>query len=335
MGMLVVTRTPLRVSFFGGGTDMPDYYRRGYGAVVSTTINKYVYVTVKPHGALFDELFRLNYSKTEQAAAVEEIENDIAREAIRFCDVGSPLYISTVGDVPASSGLGSSSSFAVGLLHAFHTMNGRRVTPGELAASACRVEIDILGKPIGKQDQFAAAYGGLNHIRFDATERVSITPISLSAEKLGLLFSSLLLFWTGIARRAEDVLADQKARTSANVGLLDAMRDMADQACELLDEQELSVSNFGELLHEAWQLKQSLSRHIAVDRISRWYRRGIEAGAHGGKLCGAGGGGFLLFCAPPERHPAIVAALSELKPVDLAYDPLGTRLLFPGYFDHS
>jgi D-glycero-alpha-D-manno-heptose-7-phosphate kinase len=335
MGMLVVTRTPMRVSFFGGGTDFADYYRRGYGAVVSTTINKYVYVTVKPHGALFDENFRLNYSKTEQTTTIEEIENDIAREAIRLCKMRGPLYISTVSDVPSSSGLGSSSSFAVGLLHAFHTMNGRDVAPGDLAGSACRVEIDILGKPIGKQDQFAAAYGGLNYIRFSANERVSISPINLSAENLDQLFSSLVLFWTNITRRSEDVLADQKERTPVNIASLDAMRDMADHASDLLHKPELSVSGFGGLLDEAWQLKQRLSPQIADDRIARWYRRGIEAGAYGGKLCGAGGGGFLLFCAAPSRHSAIIAALPELKPVAIGYDPLGTRLLVPGYFERN
>ena len=190
-------------------------------------------------------------------------------------------------------------------------------------------------KPIGKQDQYAAAYGGLNHIRLDANERVSITPISLSEQNLQLLFSSLLLFWTGMTRRAEEVLADQKERTLANIGSRNAICDMADQACELLHEPDLSVPRFGRLLHEAWQLKQRLSPHIAEDRISRWYRRGIEAGAHGGKLCGAGGGGFLLFCAPPERHPAIVAALPELRPIEIAYDRLGTRLLFPDYFERG
>src|SRR5664279_4913333 len=154
MGLIVTTRTPLRISFFGGGTDLPDYYSRGYGAVVSTTIDKYVYVTVKPHGLMFDEAIRINYSKTETVSSVEQIENDIARETIRFCKVDRGLYVSTVADVPSGSGLGSSSSFTVGLLHAFHTMKGQRVTPGELAASASRIEIDIIGKPIGKQDQF-------------------------------------------------------------------------------------------------------------------------------------------------------------------------------------
>ena len=333
MGAIVTTRTPLRVSFFGGGTDLPDYYRRGYGAVVSTTIDKYVYVTIKPHGALFNEVFRLNYSKTEQATSVEEIENEIARESIRLCEMRGPLYISTVADVPSGAGLGSSSSFAVGLLHAFHTMNGRRTTPGELAMSASRIEIDVLGKPIGKQDQFAAAYGGLNHIRFNADERVSITPINLSPENTTLLFSSFLLFWTGISRRAEDVLANQRERSKLNISTLDSLRSMADQASDLLHNDKMSIRQFGELLNEAWELKQRLSSRISDDQISVWYRRGIEAGAHGGKLCGAGGGGFLLFCAPQQKHSAIRAALSDLKSIDLAYDPLGTRVLFPGYIE--
>lgn len=333
MGKFVTTRTPLRVSFFGGGTDLPDYYRRGYGAVVSTTIDKYVYVTIKPHGVLFDEAFRLNYSKTEQATSVEGIENEIARESIRLCGMNGPLYISTVADVPSGAGLGSSSSFAVGLLHAFHAMNGRQITPGELAMSASRIEIDVLGKPIGKQDQFAAAYGGLNHIRFSADERVSITPINLSQDNINYLFSSFLLFWTGISRRAEDVLSNQKERAKFNVDSLDSLRSMADHASDLLHNDKMSIRQFGELLNEAWGIKQQLSSRISDDKISYWYRRGIEAGAYGGKLCGAGGGGFLLFCAPQEKHLAIKAALSDLKTIDVAYDPLGTRVLFPGYIE--
>ncbi len=195
--------------------------------------------------------------------------------------------------------------------------------------------MDVLGKPIGKQDQFAAAYGGLNYIRFDANERVSLTPISLNAETRTLLFSSLLLFWTNMSRRAEDVLFDQKERAPSNVGSLDAIRKISEDACELLHETELSLERFGALLHEAWLLKQRLSPRIAESQIMAWYRRGIEAGAFGGKLCGAGGGGFLLFCAPVERHAAIKAALPELKTIEIGYDPLGTRLLFPGYFDRA
>ncbi len=335
MGLIVTTRTPLRVSFFGGGTDLPDYYTRDYGAVVSTTINKYVYVTVKPHGSLFDEVYRINYSKTETVSTVDEIENDIGREAIRYCAMDGSLYISTVADLPSGSGLGSSSSFAVGLLHALYALKERRTTPGELAATACRLEINILGKPIGKQDQFAAAYGGLNYIRFEKNERVSLTPISLTPQQTAQLFSSFLLFWTGISRKADEVLSDQKQRTEANIEALDAMREIADHACELLHKPDLSVRRFGGLLHEAWSLKQRLSPRIAEKQIATWYRRGIEAGAHGGKLCGAGGGGFLLLCAPPERHAAIKAALPELKCLEIGYDPLGTRLLFPGYSERG
>ena len=243
---------------------------------MSTTIDKYVYVTIKPHGKLFNEVFRLNYSKTEQATSVEEIENEIAREFIRLCEMGGPLYISTVADVPSGSGLGSSSSFAVGLLHAFHMINGRGITPAELAASACRIEIDVLGKPIGKQDQFAAAYGGLNYFRFNSDERVSITPISLSPENTNSLFSSFLLFWTGVARRAEDVLSHQRDRGGLNIGDLNSLRDMADHASDLLHKDNLSIQKFGELLDEAWRLKQRLSSRISDDQISYWYRRGIR-----------------------------------------------------------
>lgn len=329
--MIVTTRTPLRISFFGGGTDLLDYYGRDYGAVVSTTIAQYVYVTAKPHGSLFDEKFRLNYSKTEEVMDLADIENDIARESIRLSGIDEPLYVSTVADLPSGSGLGSSSSFAVGLLHALSVLNGHRISPGELGNLACRIEIDILKKPIGKQDQFAAAYGGLNHFRFDKNGLVSMTPISLQPELRDALFQSFILFWTGIARKAEDVLSDQKSRTQHNMGLLDEMRSIADEAVALLGHPTLSVRTFGELLHASWLLKDRLSSRISNDRLRTWYEKAIAAGAHGGKLCGAGGGGFLLFCAPPERHAAIKAALGELRSVEVAYDPLGTRVLFPGY----
>src|SRR5437762_22836 len=207
---LVVTRTPLRVSFAGGGTDLSDFYEHGHGTVFSTTIDKYIYVTVKRHGPVFDEQIRLNYSKSEQVNRIDEIENDIARECLRFLEIEPPIYVSTVADLPASTGLGGSSSFAVGLLHALHTFRGERVSAGQLAEEACHVEIELLGHPIGKQDQYAAAFGGLNFFCFKPDGGVTVEPHRLRQRMIDELFDGLMMFWTGHARDSSAVLAEQE-----------------------------------------------------------------------------------------------------------------------------
>src|SRR5262245_60217468 len=207
---MVVTRTPLRVSFAGGGTDLAAFYERGgYGAVLSTAVNKYIYVTVKQHGEVFNERIRLNYSKSEQAQRIEDIENNIARECLRFLKIDPPIYISTVGDLPASTGLGGSSSFAVGLLSALHAYRGEKVSAGQLAEEASYIEIDVLKEPIGKQDQYAAAFGGFNVFFFKRGGNVSVEPVRLSNGKLSALFAQMLMFWTGHQRDSSSVLTEQ------------------------------------------------------------------------------------------------------------------------------
>ena len=324
---LIVTRTPVRVSFAGGGTDLPEFYQRQYGAVLSTTIDKYVYVTVKRHGPLFNEGYRLSYSQSEQVDTLDQIKNDIARECLRLIPIEPPIYISTVADLPAFSGLGSSSSFAVGLLNALHAVKGERAAAGQLAREACYVEIEALERPGGLQDQYAAAFGGLNYFCFMPDGRVTIEPQHLQNGGLERLFDHVMLFWTGIWRDSGSVLAEQKSNTSSKMDHLMAMREQAEELRELI-QNGFTPRVFGDVLDAGWRLKRHLASNISNSQIDIWYEKAMDAGAIGGKLCGAGGGGFLLFIVEPERHDAVRQALSDLAEVEIGYESQGSRLLF-------
>jgi D-glycero-alpha-D-manno-heptose-7-phosphate kinase len=326
---MIVTRTPLRVSFAGGGTDLPDFYERGYGAVFSTAIDKYIYVTVKRHGLLFHEPIRLNYSKSEQAQHIDELENDIARECLRLLRIDPPIYISTVGDLPASTGLGSSSSFAVGLLHALHVFRRERVSMGQLAEEACHIEIEVLRRPIGKQDQYAAAYGGLNYFCFKPAGIVTVEPQGASPAVFEQLFGSMLLFWTGHQRDSASVLAEQKANTGDRMLELLAIREHACALQHLVRNGHFNVAEFGRVLDEGWRLKRRLASSITNPLIDTWYERAMAAGARGGKVCGAGGGGFLLFLVEPAQQPAVRHALSDLVEVTAGFESRGSQILLP------
>jgi len=323
---LIVTRTPLRISFAGGGTDLPAFYLRHAGAVLSTTIDKYVYVTVKRHDSIFGSPIRLNYSETEQVNRVEEIRNDIARACFEFLGADPPIYMSTVADLPAASGMGSSSAFCVGLLHALHAWRGEHPSAGQLAEEAAHVEINMLRRPIGKQDQYAAAYGGFNLLRFLPTGGVSVESQQLESAARMRLFDHLMMFWTGVMRDAAEVLAEQSANIELRIAELSALRDQAEQMqsgfCN-----RFCMAEFGKALDVGWLLKRRLASTISNPRIDAWYERARAAGAWGGKLCGAGGGGFFLFVAPPERRQRVRAALSELCEVPVQYEPQGSRLL--------
>jgi D-glycero-alpha-D-manno-heptose-7-phosphate kinase len=326
---MVVTRTPLRVSFAGGGTDLAAFYERGgYGTVLSTAINKYIYVTVKRHGEVFHERIRLNYSKCEQVQHIEDIENHIARECLRFLEIEPPIYISTVGDLPASTGLGGSSSFAVGLLNALHAYRGERVSAGQLAEEASYIEIDVLKQPIGKQDQYAAAFGGLNCFSFKPGGAVIVEPQQLANGALATLFEHLLTFWTGLRRDAGVVLAEQEANTAHKMASLLKMRDQVYQLQAILGNGHYDLQAFGRILDEGWQLKRQLASTITTDQIDIWYGLARQAGALGGKLCGAGGGGFLLFVVPPECQDVVRGALCDLQEVPLGPEAHGSQILF-------
>lgn len=325
---LVVTRTPLRISFAGGGTDLPEFLRTGdEGAVLSVAIQQYVYVSLKRHSEIFGEPVRLNYSQTEHAERVEDLQNGVARECLRFMQVQPPIYVSTVADLPAGTGLGSSSSFAVGLLSAIHTWRGDRVSAGQLAQEASHVEIDMLGHPIGYQDQYAAAFGGCNLLRFSQGGAVTVEPQRFAGTGLRDLFAHMMLFFTGITRDANLVLQDQRRNTSRMRSELRELRDAALRLQRILAT-GFDPKEFGEVLSAGWRIKRGLAPGIAAHQIDLAYDAAMHAGALGGKLCGAGGGGFLLFIVPPDRQEAVRRAVGgpDLTPL---YEPNGTRVLIP------
>jgi D-glycero-alpha-D-manno-heptose-7-phosphate kinase len=318
------------VSLAGGGTDLAAFYEREYGAVLSTAIASYIYVTVKPHSPLFNEPVRLNYSKSEEVSQIDEIENDIARECLRFMEIQPPIYISTVGDHPASTGLGGSSAFTVGLLNALHAYHGERVTASQLAEEASHIEIDVLGEPIGKQDQYAAAFGGVNFFRFNPGGGVTVEPLQPGRGSLGELFDHLIMFWTGHQRDAGLVLSEQQRNTESKRESLTQMRDHAHELHDLMSNgRPVDPERVGRILDHGWQLKRDLASTISNHHIDNWYRCAIEAGASGGKLCGAGGGGCILFVAEPERQNSVRAALSDLMEVPVGYEVHGSRVLLP------
>ncbi|MGH7095099.1 MAG: kinase, partial [Stellaceae bacterium] len=273
---IVVTRTPLRVSFAGGGTDLPEFYKVEEGAVLSTAVDKYVYVTVKRHSEVFDEPIRINYSRTEQVKRVDQIENNIARESLKLMDIEPPIFISTVADMPASTGMGGSSAFAVGLLHALHAFRGERVTACQLAEEACYIEMEVLREPIGKQDQYAAAFGGLNLLRFGQDGGVSVEPQRLVNGSVDALFNNIMMFWTGHQRPAASVLTEQKSSTSRNFDVLREMRDEAYCLRNLCISHSIDLERLGITLDRGWELKRRLATKITTPEIDGHYAHAME-----------------------------------------------------------
>jgi len=323
---VIISRTPLRISFAGGGSDLPAFYRRDTGAVVATAINKYIYLTVNKK---FDDKIRASYSVTEMVDRVEDLHHELIREALRLVGIAGGIEITSISDIPSrGTGLGSSSAYTVGLLHALHAYTGRHAGAKRLAEEACEIEIARCGKPIGKQDQYVAAYGGLQFVQFDA-DAVSVEPVVTGAEFLRRLQAHLLLLYTGLTRRADAILAEQQRHLTEDAAARAAasrLRDLAvDLRAALLDRR---LDDLGEILDAGWTIKRHLASGVTSPEIDAWYARGRAAGATGGKLLGAGGGGFLLLCAPPERHAAIVHALPELRPVPFRFEPHGSRIIY-------
>lgn len=321
---MIISQTPYRVSFAGGGTDLPAFSRREFGAVLSTTIDHHMYVTIHKR---FEPTIRVSYSKTETAGSVDEVGHDLVREAMRFTEIDEPLEITTIGDVPAGTGMGSSSCLAAGLLNALYAYRGRVVSRDLLARSACRIEIDILKKPIGRQDQYAAVFGGLNYIRFNPDDTVDVEPVPCKPETLDELERRTLLLYTGQTRDANEILQKQSDGTTDRMPVLRRMRDLADEMRQALTGAG-DLDGFAALLHEGWELKRSLGFGISNDRIDQWYEAARRNGALGGKLLGAGGGGFLLLVAPAWRHRAIREALGRPQELSFRIARHGSRNVF-------
>lgn len=323
---MIISRTPMRISLMGGGSDMAAYYLNGYGAVVSTTIDRYIYITVNRR---FDDLIRVSYSKTEVVEHPDKLEHNIIREALKMVGVEQGVDIVYMGDIPLSNvgvGLGSSSSLAAGVLNALYAYTGQHVSAEHLARRACQLEIDILGHPIGKQDQYAAAYGGFNYIRFNMDESVFVTPIICKKETRQELNSRFLLFYTGITRMSSDVLHEQQANIATNRERLDRLVDMAEMMRDLLIRNEFRM--IGELLHESWEHKKKLASNVTNSRLDDYYDRALAAGAVGGKLVGAGGGGFLLLYCEEPYQDHVRQALGDLKECPFTFEPQGSRIIY-------
>lgn len=325
MKKIITTATPQRISFVGGGTDINYFYEKHGGLVLSTTIDKFIYVTVKIHNKLFNEKYRLNYSITEHVDVLEDIKNEIARECIRFLGIDEPLYISSTSDLPALSGLASSSSFAVGLLNALHQLKGDHVSIAQIAEEACHIEINVLKKPIGKQDQYAAAFGGVNLFTFNKNGSVLLAPVTNA--NIFSIFENSLLFYTAIQRSADEILSDQKSTFGTNEKNLLEIKDLAVDFYNIVNESVIRLDKLGELLHQSWLSKKALSQKVSNSLIDNYYQRAMQNGALGGKILGAGGGGFLFLIAPKHLHPKIIHSLNGLEVVDFNFEPVGTRTL--------
>jgi D-glycero-alpha-D-manno-heptose-7-phosphate kinase len=325
---MIVTRAPLRISFFGGGTDYPEYFREHGGQTLGAAIDKYSYITVTDLAPLFDYTIRITYSLTELVSSIDEIKHPSVRECLRLLGLEGGLEIHCVGDLPARSGLGSSSSFTVALLHALHAHKGELVAAQQLAEEAVYVEREMIGERVGVQDQFLAAHGGLLHLELGRSETARVSPVPISRERLAQFQQHLMLFYTGVQRSAHEVLEEQMERTRSGAITEDlaAMARQVDAGIEILAS-DAPLAAFGDLLDSAWKMKRGLSSQISNLRFDAWYERAREAGAHGGKLLGAGGGGFFLLFVPPERHEAVRSALAGLQEVAIGLDQSGSRLI--------
>ena len=325
---MIVVRTPLRVSFLGGGTDFDDYFTRYGGAVLNTTIDKYVYVVVKQR---YDNMIRVSYSKQEVVDTVDELEHEIIREAMKRAGVTRGVEIITLADVPShGSGLGSSSSVSVGLLHALYAYKDEYKSPDELAQEACRIEIDILKKPIGRQDQYIAAYGDMQFITFSG-QGIIPERIDIPFEEKRSFENNLLLFDTGLTRNSNEVLAEQLTNIDLRLDILNAIRNSAYRARELIISGVFD--DIGLLLAENWELKKQLSSTITNPEIDEMYQAARKAGAIGGKISGSGGGGFLLLYCPQERQDRVRTALSKLRELPFHFECFGSRMVYSGALD--
>lgn len=319
---MIIVQTPLRISFFGGGTDFPGYFLNEGGCVLSSAINKYIFVVIKKR---FDDRLRVSYTRTELADTINDLNHELVREALRKTGISKGVEIITMGDIPAGSGLGSSSTVTVGALHAMYAYQNILVSADRLAEEACDIEVNILHKPIGFQDQYIAAFGGLRFIEFNQNGKVLSEVVELDPEIQKQLSDNLLLFFTGVTRKAESILSEQKDQINIHLPVLRALKDMARQAREALIRG--NTDEIGCLLHESWKLKKQLASGITNGALDAYYQKALKAGAIGGKITGAGGGGFLLLYCPLEKRDGVRSALSDLRELPFRLEPDGTKVI--------
>lgn len=323
---MVIARVPFRVSFFGGGTDYPSWYRRFGGAVLSTTINKYCYLSVRKLPPFFDHSIRLAYSQVEHCSELDQIRHPAFREILRFHGIHRGVEAHYDSDLPARSGMGSSSAFAVALLHALYAYRGKMVSHKDLALQAIHIERDVLKESVGSQDQAAVAHGGFNHIRFETDDSLVVTPMILGRDILQELNGHLMLYFTGTIRFASEIAKTYCTDLGEKERNMRMLGDLVPVAIRALQQQELL--EFGRLLHEGWRLKRSIASAISTDAIDEIYTAAIDAGALGGKILGAGGGGFMLLFVPPERQPAVRERLKSLLLVPFEFESAGSQIIY-------
>ena len=324
---MIITRTPFRISFAGGGTDLREFYSHEPGMVISSSINKYIYVVVKKQIGIVEHKYRINWSKVEFRNHIKDIEHPIVREALRMFKIDFPVEITTFTDIPGSTGLGSSSAFAVGLVHALYALKGEMATKHKIASEAARIEVDILGRTMGKQDHYASAYGNLNVFTFTSDEVVKVEPVLYKYKAKKHIESNLMLFYLNIKRDASKILESQKQETVSKLSELRGIQSLVNPIREVFSS-GVGFNNFGKLLHKGWKIKRKLTKDISSKEIDNYYDMAIKAGALGGKLLGAGGGGFLLFYVEKKNQQKVIKRLSDLYFLPIKFDDSGTRITY-------
>ena len=329
---MIISRTPFRISFFGGGTDYPEWYKENGGAVLSTSINKFSYITARYLPPFFDYKYRIRYYQREETNSIKEIQHPSVKNCLQFLKFKDNLDLVHHADLPARGGLGSSSTFTVGLLHATYSLQSKMIGKRQLAMNAIHIEQNLIKESVGSQDQVAAAFGGLNKIEFGGPKEFTVKPISIEPERVKLLESNLMLFFTGFSRTASNIASEQIKTMHKRKAELIEMHESVDQAIEIITSNQ-SMDDFGRLMGEQWQNKKKMTDLISNSDINDIYSKGIKAGAIGGKLLGAGGGGFILFYVPKDRQKKVKNDLKNLLYVPFSFDFTGSQIIY--YSDTS
>ena len=324
---MIISKTPFRISFFGGGTDYPEWYHENGGSVLATTIDKYCYISCRHLPPFFEHKHRIVYSKIESVKTTEEIQHPVVRAVLSNLSITDGLEIHHDADLPARSGLGSSSSFTVGLINVLNALKGLQISKQDLAKQATYIEQEVLKETVGSQDQVLAAFGGFNRIDFHPDDSFNISPVIINKDLVGQLQSHMLLFFTGLSRFSSDIARDKVSNFTNRFQELTRIKEMVDEGMSILQSPSTPIMDLGKLIHESWKLKRSLSAKVSTPKIDEIYEAGIKAGATGGKILGAGGGGFILFFAEPKNHKKIRERLKSLVHVAFHFDDVGSKIV--------
>lgn len=324
---MIITRTPFRISFFGGGTDFPEWFNNHEGMVLSTTIDKYCYISLRDLPPFFDHKYRIVYSVVESVKKISEIKHPVVREVFKCFGVDNGVELHHDGDIPARSGVGSSSTFTVGLLNSIYAFNSKIISPYELASEAINIEKNILKESVGFQDQIAAAYGGFNKIKFTKKNNFAVEPLICDQKRLSVLNDNLFLFFTGVSRYSSDLIKHQIQNIELKEKELYRISEMVDMGIKIINSPDINIDEFGKLLHQSWLYKKSLSNLISNEDIDSIYNTALKNGAIGGKILGAGGGGFILFYAPKKNHAKLIKALQNLVYVPFKFEKEGSKVV--------